>query len=260
MQSQDGFYLHQNLITLDGRPADQQPEFLSQLGELIMGYATSDNPDLDYVFRTRYRIPDIELQRLQSRSLRRLLAVDNHGICYNLKSFVGECLAHWIHVSFDEPFAITSPRAYSSEPAFDLVSISNEAEGLQTKCIQAKTTSGRAGSEISGAITKYERLHTGLYQFELMNELTMLMHIPNVRTRLMGRDWKGILLDADRRNYAIAVSYDGTPPFGGRSRWPENWAVAIPGSIERRILVNLQVEDCNNFIQHLAGGISARIA
>lgn len=256
--SSTGLFLRHELRARNGGMADQLPDFVEQLVELIVGYAISDNPDLDAVFNTRYRIPDADSARLSRRSLLRLLnPCENYRV---LKGFTGECLAHWIQESFDPPLAITPPRAHSLEPAFDLVTVTDASGELRTTCFQSKTTAGRASTEAGGAVRKYEKLHRGEYDFELASTLTMLASIPNLRERLVGLDWRNILLDADRRGYGIVIAYDGAPPDGSLSQWPSAWARVIPGIAERRILITLPLTDCNGLIAQLAEDIRARVA
>jgi hypothetical protein len=140
------------------------------------------------------------------------------------------------------------------------VSIVDANGELQTACFQSKTTAGRASTEASGAVGKYEKLHNGAYDFELSSTLHMLAATPNARRRLAGRDWKKILIDPNRRDYGIVITHDGLAPDGERSEWPATWARIIPGAPERRILITLPLTDCNGLMAQLVRGIRARTA
>lgn len=254
--SADGSLLCHELRTRNGTMADEVPDFVEQLVDHILGYATHGNVDLDEVFNAYYRIPELDRTALSKRSIERLLAPD--GRYRTLKGFAGECLSHWFYESFAPPLALTSPKAHSSDPAFDLVGIDDLGGTLRTVCVQSKATAGNAGGLVGEAVSKYQQLHTGEFDFQLANELALLARSPAVRSQLAGRPWRTILMTAQSRDYAIVVAYDGTPPLGPRSEWPTNWATAIPGPARRRALITLPLASCDGFIDSLVRGIRAK--
>ena len=128
------------LRSADGRSADQIDDLVDQLADLILGYATSDNPDLDAVMNTRYRFPGFNKKVLERVSVERLTSPENEY--QNLKGFTGESLSHWFYTSFDNPLALSPPKAHSSDPAFDLVALMQKGCTVRVACIQAKTSAG----------------------------------------------------------------------------------------------------------------------
>src|SRR4051794_35708554 len=92
-------YTHE-LANHVGCYADQIPDFVDQLVELILGYATCDNPDIDRQFNSRYRIPGASVKALNRQGIEKLLMKDSDGYYRTLMGFTGECLAHWFYQSF----------------------------------------------------------------------------------------------------------------------------------------------------------------
>jgi hypothetical protein len=172
---------------------------------------------------------------------------------------VGECLTHWLITSFHGPLALSTPKVHSSDPAFDLVAVNDARGQLQTVCLQSKLTAGNANSLVSDAVEKYDRLHSREFDFELANELWLLAQQPDVRSRLGIQDWRKVLMDPNQRQYAIFVAFDGRAPGGTRSEWSAKWAEKIEGPSDRRLLLTLQLDDCDAFIAEIARMLHASI-
>lgn len=255
--SYDGNTQCVHLTTRDGRPADHVEEFTEQLAHHVLGYAMQSNPDLDHIFNGRYQISDMDATSLSRRSVERLLSRNENGEYRVLKGFTGECLSHWAYETFNSPVSITTPKAHSSEPAYDLVALIDTPDGLIAHCAQAKVTAGYAGSMVHGAVNKYQKLHEGNHDYELANEIRLLAQTPSARSHLSNQNWRQLLLDPLRREYAIILAYDGVAPDGPRHTWSSKWAAAIPGPTSRRILITLELDDCNRFIEALGELISA---
>jgi len=240
----------------DGRSADQIDDLVDQLGDLILGYATSDNPDLDAIMNARYRFPKINGTLLERVSVERLTSPENDY--KTLKGFTGESLSHWFYTTFHNPLAVSTPKAHSSDPAFDLIALMEKGCAVRVACVQAKTSAGNGATLASAAVTKYKSLQSGRFEFELASELRLLARMPAMREKLNGRPWRDVLLDESLRDHVLVIAYDGTAPLGPASEWPGRWAEIVPGIADRRLLITFPLLSCNAFIQRLAEEIRAK--
>ena len=255
--SPDGYIKRLDLRTIDGEPADDQDDFVEQLEQHILGYATHENTDLDNVFNAQYHIPNVDRKSLSRRSIERLLAPDPDGGYRTLKGFTGECISHWLYQSFNAPQALTTPKAHSSEPAYDLIAINQAQDQIQVDCIQAKVSAGNASTLVSNGVDKYCELHSGKYDFELAAELHLLARTPTIKKLVLLNGWRRLLLQPDNRDYTIFIAYDGPNPDGPRNQWSAKWATGIPGSSNRRALITMELSDCERFIGRLAERLRA---
>lgn len=257
--SADGLYNLLRLETIDGRASDTIPEFVTQLVEHIWGYAVKENIDLTGRFNAYYAKPSTDAWT-PGDALERLLAVHD-GVYKPLMGYVGECLAHWLFQTFDPPLLMSEPKIFSADPAWDLIKIMDlvgPPDSFRLGCVQAKVTSGYARARCQEAVDNYKKLHDGIYDTELVNELSMFVRNESIRPHLIDRDWRRILIDPSQREYSIFVAYDGAAPDIFNAAWARGWQNHINTSEHNRILITLPLSDCPTLISDLVSKIRAK--
>ena len=128
---------------------------------------------------TRYRFPGFNKKVLERVSVERLTSPENEY--QNLKGFTGESLSHWFYTSFDNPLALSPPKAHSSDPAFDLVALMQKGCTVRVACIKTKTSAGNGATLAGAAIAKFKTLQSGRFELELSAELQLLARMPTMR-------------------------------------------------------------------------------
>jgi len=223
--------------------AKDHPEFLREFGRRVVR-----------AYLEPFRVMPLLALPLESLSLpqitRRLF--DSSGsISEVFLRFAGEVLAAWAEESYTSREICRPPKPHDSTPAFDVITIEREHNGLYVHFLQAKTTESNVHDNANDAARKFGNLEQGHHYVELAAALEEIAarRVSHWERRAILR----ALIDQSVRRYRIVVTHGNAPPATVLSNFDQH----VVGQRARRAANFFQLPDWTNAWRTIGEGAIA---
>lgn len=170
------------VIGIDG-PIHESAAFIDGLAARVMAAYESQPP---FAPMELVQLPAREATR--TKAFYRRLFAEGANPTEAFRTLASEVLALWCEDEFDAPHVAYGGSPHNTDPAFDLISLSNVPDGFLLRLTQVKATEGNLQYECAEALRGFTALRDGAYDSELWNRIATAVAINGSPDRMEAQE------------------------------------------------------------------------